>query len=61
MQAPPTRREAENTNKESPMPRVSLDRIAPDFSLADYHGKTVSLSDYRGKKNVLLVFNRTFN
>ena len=43
------------------MPRVSLDQKAPNFSLADYHGKTVSLSDYRGKKNVLLVFNRTFN
>ncbi len=42
------------------MPRVSLDRIAPDFSLVDYCGNTVRLSDFRGKKNVLLVFNRTF-
>jgi len=42
------------------MPRVSLDKTAPDFSLADYRGRTVSLSDYRGQKNVLLVFNRTF-
>ena len=42
------------------MPRISLDQIAPDFSLADYHGKMVSLADFRGRKNVLLVFNRTF-
>jgi peroxiredoxin len=42
------------------MPRVSLNQIAPNFSLADYAGRLVSLSDFRGKKNVLLVFNRTF-
>jgi peroxiredoxin len=42
------------------MPRVSLNQSAPDFSLANYRGRTVSLADYRGKKNVLLVFNRTF-
>jgi peroxiredoxin len=40
--------------------RVSLNQVAPDFSLADYHGNMVSLADFRGKKNVLLVFNRTF-
>jgi peroxiredoxin len=42
------------------MPRVLLNQTAPDFSLADYHGRTVSLSDFRGQKNVLLVFNRGF-
>lgn len=42
------------------MPRVALDQIAPEFSLADYRGNMVSLSHYRGKSNVLLVFNRTF-
>ena len=42
------------------MPRVTLNQIAPDFSLEDYSGKTIRLSDYRGQKNVLLVFNRTF-
>lgn len=42
------------------MPRVSLDQIAPDFSLPDFSGKPVSLSDHRGRENVLLVFNRTF-
>jgi peroxiredoxin len=42
------------------MPRVSLNQQAPNFSLADFSGNMVSLSDYQGKKNVLLVFNRTF-
>ena len=42
------------------MPRVSLNQTAPDFSLADFRGNTVSLADFRNKQNVLLVFNRTF-
>ena len=42
------------------MPCVSLDQIAPEFTLPDFSGKPVSLSDYCGSKNVLLVFNRTF-
>ncbi len=42
------------------MPRVSLNQNAPHFSLADYRGNTVRLVDFRGQKNVLLVFNRTF-
>ena len=42
------------------MPRVSLNQTAPDFSLADSRGNTISLADFRNKQNVLLVFNRTF-
>jgi peroxiredoxin len=42
------------------MARVALNQVAPDFALDDYRGKQVRLADYRGKKNVLLVFNRTF-
>jgi len=42
------------------MPRVSLNQLAPDFSLPDFSGSPVSLSQYRSRKNVLLVFNRTF-
>ena len=42
------------------MPRVSLNQAAPGFSLPDFSGAPVGLSDYRGRKNVLLVFNRTF-
>ena len=46
-------------------PRVGLgepklDQVAPDFTLPDYQGRDVSLKDFRGKKDVLLVFNRTF-
>ena len=42
------------------MSKVSLNTPAPDFSLEDYSGEKVSLSDFRGYKNVLLVFNRGF-
>ncbi|MDO8963262.1 MAG: redoxin domain-containing protein [Coriobacteriia bacterium] len=42
------------------MPRVSLDVTAPDFTLPDFSGKPVSLSDFRGRSDVLLVFNRGF-
>jgi peroxiredoxin len=34
--------------------------IAPDFDLVDSEGRQVRLSDYRGKQNVMLVFNRGF-
>ena len=40
------------------MPRVSLHQAAPDFALLDLSGNTVRLSDFRGRKHVLLVFNR---
>lgn len=42
------------------MPRVSLHAPAPDFTLADLDGRPVSLSGFRGRQNVLLVFNRGF-
>jgi len=42
------------------MSRAALNKPAPDFTLEDFNGKTVRLSDYRGKSNVLLVFNRGF-
>jgi peroxiredoxin len=34
------------------------DTMATDFALKDTAGKTVRLSDYRGKQPVVLVFNR---
>ncbi len=34
--------------------------IAPDFALTDTEGRTIRLSDYKGKKHVVLVFNRGF-
>jgi len=42
------------------MPKVSLNTPAPDFTLQDFQGKTVHLSDFKGQANVLLVFNRGF-
>jgi peroxiredoxin len=40
--------------------RIDLDSAAPDFTLADFAGRPVSLSDYAGRAHVLLVFNRGF-
>ncbi len=40
--------------------RVQIDTAAPDFTLADFRGQTVHLSDYRGEKHVVLIFNRGF-
>ena len=39
---------------------VELNKPAPDFTLTDFNGKEVNLSDFQGRKNVLLVFNRGF-
>jgi peroxiredoxin len=33
---------------------------APDFTANDSEGRVIRLSDYKGKKNVVLVFNRGF-
>lgn len=42
------------------MPKVALNVPAPNFSLDNFTGEMVSLTDFRGKANVLLVFNRGF-
>jgi peroxiredoxin len=36
-------------------------KTAPDFELTDFQGQTVRLSDYWGRKHVILVFNRGFS
>jgi len=38
--------------------RVKVGSQAPDFSLEGMDGKQIALSDYRGKKSVVLVFYR---
>jgi len=40
------------------MPSVEINTRAPEFTLPDFNGQSVSLSDFAGRKNVLLVFNR---
>jgi len=42
------------------MPQISLNTPAPDFTLPNFQGETIRLSDFRDKSNVLLVFNRGF-
>jgi len=42
------------------MPRVELNIQAPNFTLNDFNGRSVSLSDFTGQKNGLVVFNRGF-
>ena len=38
------------------MPQINVGDTAPDFELEDQNGKKVRLSQYKGKKNVLLAF-----
>ena len=42
------------------MSKVALNQPAPEFELPDYRGQPVELADFRGAKNVVLVFNRGF-
>jgi peroxiredoxin len=42
------------------MSKVALNMPAPLFSLKDFKGNPVALSDWTGKFNILLVFNRGF-
>jgi peroxiredoxin len=42
------------------MAHIQINTPAPDFGLADFRGRAFRLSDLRGQKNVLLVFNRGF-
>jgi cytochrome oxidase Cu insertion factor (SCO1/SenC/PrrC family) len=40
--------------------RVRVGQRAPDFTLQDTEGKNVTLSDFRDKKTVVLVFYRGY-
>jgi cytochrome oxidase Cu insertion factor (SCO1/SenC/PrrC family) len=47
------------------LPSTDLERVhvgvkAPDFTLESTDNDTIKLSDYRGKKNVILVFYRGY-
>ncbi len=43
-------------NPVAPTTKLKVGDTAPDFVLTDTTGKEVRLSDYRGKKNVVLAF-----
>jgi len=42
------------------MLEMSQAATASDFTATDSEGRTIRLSDYKGKKNIILVFNRGF-
>lgn len=42
------------------MARVEPSTTAPAFTAVDFNGTSVSLADFAGRKNVLLIFNRSF-
>ncbi len=46
--------------KPADLERIKADVEAPDFTLEDPDGKPVTLSDYRDKKSVVLVFYRGY-
>ncbi len=39
---------------------ITPGELAPDFELTDIHGNSIRLSDFRGKKPVVLAFLRGF-
>jgi len=42
------------------MTKIEKGEAAPDFTLTDYRGDEVRLSQFEGNKHVVLVFNRGF-
>ena len=42
------------------MAKIQEGTTAPDFTLIDTQGVSVTMSGYRGQKHVVLVFNRGF-
>lgn len=44
--------------KPTDLERIKVGDKAPDFTLKNMDGKRISLSDFAGKKNVVLVFYR---
>ena len=42
------------------MASIELNKQAPGLEIDDFKSNTIRLSDYKTKKNVLIVFNRGF-
>ncbi len=47
---------AQQANPQTPPPKLMVGETAPDFTLKDQHGNSVSLHDFLGKKSVVLAF-----
>jgi cytochrome oxidase Cu insertion factor (SCO1/SenC/PrrC family) len=47
---------ADSQTPVAPQTQLKVGDTAPDFTLTDTEGQKVSLSDFRGKKNVVLAF-----
>jgi cytochrome oxidase Cu insertion factor (SCO1/SenC/PrrC family) len=44
------------SNTQSPVSSPNVDDFAPDFNLVDVSGNEFRLSDFKGEKNVALIF-----
>jgi len=43
------------------MSSVEVNKQAPDFEIEDFKGDKFKLSDFKEKKNVLIILNRGFS
>ncbi|BEP29182.1 thioredoxin domain-containing protein [Helicovermis profundi] len=42
------------------MSSIKINKEAPNFEIEDFKGNKIKLSNFKEKKNVLIVFNRGF-
>jgi cytochrome oxidase Cu insertion factor (SCO1/SenC/PrrC family) len=55
-QTAPAAKPAASKQEPAPEPKVKVGDMAPDFTMKDQNRKDVKLSDFHGKKNVVLAF-----